>query len=75
VTGLDEHLRGGAMKGVPMIKVIDRDGRPMRVRADWVPWWERDHLAAGTAKAFDDAEVATRNGKGHGPIQIKRFEV
>jgi hypothetical protein len=47
----------------------------MRVRADWTPWWESDEdLAAGTAKAFDDVEVATRNGKGHGPIQIKRFE-
>jgi hypothetical protein len=73
--GLDKHLRGGgAMKGVPLIEVIDRDGRPMRVRADWTPWWEEDEdLAAGTAKAFD-AEVATRNGKGHGPIQIKSFE-
>jgi hypothetical protein len=79
VTGLGKHLRGGgAMKGVPLIEVIDRDGRPMRVRADWVPWWEEDEdLAAGTAKAFDDAkgQVATRNGKGHGPIQIKSFEV
>jgi hypothetical protein len=58
-----------------LVAIVGRDGQPVLVLADSVPWWERDEeMAYGIDKAFD-AGGLRRNGNSDHPIQIKSFTV